>query len=411
MKKLLALLISISLFGSLSFIGFGCKTTEVVETTTVAETTVAETTVAETEDENQVDPWILEKRDPLKDLRHELDYKGEYGQTATWDTELVLTSTEVEKIKEGNPETGQPWKVGFVMDSEWGDYTTALVLGLNQAIDHLGMELIGVVDPRLDSALEMAGVEDLVSAGADIIIGAPVDATASAESFRPVLDAGKKLVIWSNIPIGYEYPNDYVGVVTGDQPGNAIGIYEGLKIGVTEKTDVLFMHFDAAFDVVNKIEAMAKELIEADPLFEIVDDMGYITPEDALNNMDAALVRYPSIERAVCGWGIPATNAAGALQNLDRNDVKISTWSLDEPLMVEIIKGPNIIYTTSQGPYFLGLDLAILAGHAAIDKKAPELTLTPAIPVHADNVREAWLCSQGSPIPQTLEDLLKEMGK
>ena len=411
MKKLLALLISISLFGSLSFIGFGCKTTEVVETTTVAETTVAETTVAETEDENQVDPWILEKRDPLKDLRHELDYKGEYGQTATWDTELVLTSTEVEKIKEGNPETGQPWKVGFVMDSEWGDYTTALVLGLKQSLEYLGLELVGVVDPSLDPAKELAGVEDLLSAGAEIIIGAPVDANASAASFKPVLDAGKILVLWGNIPSGYEYGRDYIGVVSGDIPGNASGIVEGLKLGVTEKTEVCYMYFDAAFYVVNQIEQLAKAEIEADPLFEIVEEMGYVSGDDAMNNITAAISRHPNIKRAMCGWDIPAGYAAGALKNLGRDDVKISTWGANEAIMTEIIKGPNIVATTSQASYFIGLNLGILCGHAAIGKKAPEYTFTPAIPINVDNLRERWAWSQGYELPSTLGDLLKEIGK
>ena len=43
---------------------------------------------------DEVAPWILEMRKGLEPYRGEINYKGEYGKTPTWDTELVLTSFE-----------------------------------------------------------------------------------------------------------------------------------------------------------------------------------------------------------------------------------------------------------------------------------------------------------------------------
>ena len=221
-KNVFVAVLCFAVIGSMAL--FGCKTqatettaaaetTAAPATTAIAETTAAETTAAETTgDLDQVDPWILEMREGLDQYRGDINYKGEYGALPTWDTELVLTLAEIEQIKKGNPETGEPWKVGYVMDASAGDHTNSLLKGMNDVLTHLGIELIGTVDPQFDPAKERAGVENFLAAGADVVIGAPIDPTASAESFRPVIDAGKKFVIWSNIPKGYEYGKDYVGV-------------------------------------------------------------------------------------------------------------------------------------------------------------------------------------------------------
>ncbi|KKK89035.1 hypothetical protein LCGC14_2737160, partial [marine sediment metagenome] len=147
---------------------------------------------------DQIDPWIFEMRKGLDPYRGEINYKTENGLDPTWDTELVLTIGEVERIRATNT------KVGFVMDAAAGDYTTAQLKGMQDVFDHLGIDFIGVVDPQFDVAKEKAGVEDLLTMGADVIIGAPIDAVASAESFRTVGEQGKKFVIWYNIPQGYE---------------------------------------------------------------------------------------------------------------------------------------------------------------------------------------------------------------
>jgi hypothetical protein len=307
MKKLfygiLVIVLSVALAGSFTL--FGCAQpaaeTTAAETTAAAEETTAaaeETTAAE-EDKDVIDPWIVEMREGLDPYRGEIDYVGEYGATPTWDTELYLTIAEVEKAREGNPETGEPWKVGYVMDASAGDHTNSLLLGMRDVLEHFGMELIGTVDPQFDPAVERSGAEDLLTAGADIMIGAPIDATASAESFQPVLDAGKPFVIWSNIPVGYEYGTDYVGVSSAMAQDLAVFTVDIMRQGVTEPTEVAYIFFDAKFWVVNLIDGIVKEELEADPNFEIVEELGFGLESECFDLMTAALQRNPGITRAV----------------------------------------------------------------------------------------------------------------
>jgi ABC-type sugar transport system substrate-binding protein len=341
----------------------------------------------------------------LDQFRGEINYKGEYGATPTWDTELFLTLAEVEQVKKGNAE-GKKWKVGYVMDASAGDHTNSLLKGMKDVLDHMGMELIGTVDPQFDPAKERAGVENFLVAGADIIIGAPIDATASGESFRPVIDAGKKFVIWSNIPKGYEYGKDYVGVSSAMAQDLGVFTVDIMKKDVAEKTEVAYLYFDQSFWVVNLIDTMVKEALAAEPNFEVVEELGYGKEADATDLMTAALSRHPNITRVYGGWNVVAQFAADGVKSLGRDDVKIATFGVDEPTLISILTGGNIFGTVSDDPYHLGANLALLAGYAAIDKKAPEFTITPAIPVTIDNLEEAWDITQKTPLPESVKETL-----
>ena len=417
MKKLLfSLVVAIMVITMLlTFSIIGCKketteTTAAAETTTAPATTVAaETTVAETTAVSiEPDPWILEIRAGLDKYRGEINYKGEYGATPTWDTELVLTMSEVEQIKKGNAE-GKKWKVGYVMDAAAGDHTNSLLKGMKDVLDHLGMELIGTVDPQFDIAKEKAGAENFITMGADIVIGAPIDATASAESFRPVLNAGKKFVIWSNIPKGYVYGKDFVGVSSAMAQDLGIFTVDILKQGVTEPTDVAYLYFDQVFWVANLIDDMVKEALKADANFKIVEELGFAKEADCFDLLTAAIQRHPNIKRVYSCWNVPAEFSADACKQLGREDIKIACFGVDEPTLISILTGGNIMGTVSDDPYHLGANLALLAGFAAINKKAPEFTITPAVPITTDNLKEAWDITQKTELPKSVQDALDKV--
>lgn len=350
---------------------------------------------------SDIAPWILEMRKGLDPYRGSIDYKGEYGATPTWDTNLVLTVDEVDQIR------AKKAKVGYVMDAAAGDHTNSLLKGMKDVLKELNMALIGTVDPQFDVEKERAGAENFVAMGADIVIGAPIDPVASAESFRPVLKAGKKFVIWSNIPKGYVYGKDFVGVSSAMAQDLGRFSVEILKEGVTSKTEVAFLFFDAKFWVVNLIDSMVKQELQKDPNLVIVEELGYSTEKECFDLISAAIQRHPNIKRVYGGWNVPAQFAADASKQANRPDIKIATFGVDEPTLIDILKGGNIMGTVSDDPYHLGANLALLAGYAAIGKKAPEFTITPAIPITKANLEEAWEITQKTPMPESVKQFLK----
>ena len=391
--------ISVMIITSFSF--FGCRQEAVV--TTAAEADVTEEAVA---DKNVIDPWIVEMRAGLDQFRGEIGYKGEYGHTPTWDTELYLTIAEVEKIRQGK-EDGSKWKVAYVMDGSHADHTTALVKGMQDVLDHLNMELVSVVDPELDVTREKSGVESVLALDPDVVIGAPIDPVASAESFRPVIEAGKKFVIWSNIPQGYEYNKDFVGVSSAMAQDLGLFTVDILSEGITEPTKVAYLYFDAQFWVVNLIDGMVKQAIEDDPNLIIAEELGFSIPDDAFDLITAALQRDPEIKLIYGVWMVPATFAADACMQLKREDVKIACFGVDRPTLVSILTDGNIVGTVSDDPYHLGANLGLLAGYGAIDKTAPPFTITPAVPITADSLEEVWDITQKTPFPDEIAKLMQ----
>ncbi len=349
---------------------------------------------------HEIDPWILKMREGLDPYRGDITYKTEFGEYPTWDTELVLTVREVEQIRK------KKVKVGYVMDAAAGDYTTSQLQGMEDVFDHLGIDFIGQVDPQFDPAKEKAGVEDLLTMGADIIIGAPIDAVASAESFRAVGEAGKKFVIWSNIPQGYEYGKDYIGIASAMAEDLGKFAVDILAEGVTRRTEVAYFYFDASFWVVNLIDAQVKKAIEEHPNLVIVEELGFSAEPECFDLMTAAIQRHPNIKRVYGNWMTPAMFAADACVQMNRSDIKISTFGIDSPTLVNIITGGNIIGTISDDPYHIGANLALLCGYAAIDKPAPKFTITPALPMTKENIEEIWAIANKIPLPESVKQAL-----
>jgi ribose transport system substrate-binding protein len=350
---------------------------------------------------SDIAPWIIEMRKGLDPYRGSIDYKGEYGAIPTWDTNLVLTVDEVNQIR------AKKAKVGYVMDAAAGDHTNSLLKGMKDVFSQLGINLIGTVDPQFDVEKERAGAENFIAMGADLVIGAPIDPVASAESFRPVLNAGKKFVIWSNIPKGYVYGKDFVGVSSA--MAQDLGRYsvQILKEGVSSKTEVAYLFFDAKFWVVNLIDDMVKKELEKDPNLVIVEELGFSTEKECFDLMSAAIQRHPNIKRVYACWNVPAQFAADACKQSNRLDIKIACFGVDEPTLIDILKGGNIMGTVSDDPYHLGANLALLAGFGVIGKKAPEFTITPAIPITKANLQPAWDITQKTPMPDSVKQFLK----
>jgi ribose transport system substrate-binding protein len=350
---------------------------------------------------DEVDPWILEMREGLDQYRGEIRYKGPLGETPTWDTELVLTVREVKKIRKGD------YKVAYVMDGSHADHTTSMVKGMRETLEHLGMELVSVYDPVYDAAKEREGVESVMALDPDVVVCGPIDPIVSGESFRLVIEAGKKLVIWSNVPQGYEYGRDYVGVSSAMAQDLGVFTVDLLKKETSGKTEVAFFYFDANFWVVNLIDSMVKEALEKDPNLVIVEERGYSKDSDVFDLMTAAINRHPNIKRVYAGWMVPASYAADAAAQAGRDDIKVACFGVDRPTLASILTGGNFIGTVSDDPYHLGANLAILAGYGVIEKDAPRFTITPAVPITAESLEDVWAVTQKTPFPEEIGKLLK----
>lgn len=206
---------------------------------------------------DEVDPWILETRKGVDKYRGMIDpsFRGPDGQVPSWDTDLVLTVSEVNKVRNGK------YKVAFNMDGAQGEYHEAMIKGITDACNHLGMDLITVTDAGFDPTKQKSDIETTLAAKPDLIISAPVDKVSAAEAFRPAVDAGVKLVFWSNQPDGYVAGKDFVGISTSMPYDQGVFMAEQLGEAVGPNGKIGIIYWEQDFWIVNIIDDIVRDKI------------------------------------------------------------------------------------------------------------------------------------------------------
>lgn len=415
MKKsmlfILIVIIATAMVATFTLAGCKATTTETttaattVAVTTAAETTVAETTAAAETTKDEIDPWILDVRKGLDKYRGKIDpsFKGPDGQTPTWDTDLVLTVSEVEKIKQGH------YKVAFNMDGSQGEYHVAMTQGIKDACEHLGMELVAVTDAAFDPAKQKSDIETTLALKPDIIISAPVDKVSSAEAFKPAVDAGVKLVFWSNQPNGYEYGKDFVGISTSQPYDQAKFMAEQLGQLVSKNAKVGIIYYAQDFWITNFCDDVFRDqLKKLYPDIEVVADEGFSAINDAEGVAASIIQKHPEIEGFYVTFNFPAQLAAAACQSAGRKDIKIVTQGVDVPVLIKLLTpDQNIAAVITDTPYFIGINHVLVGATAMLEKPAPEYTISPSAWFTKDNVVELWDLAMHITLPDKVKDLLK----
>lgn len=352
-------------------------------------------------EEDVVDPWIIEVRKGLEKYRKDILFKGPLGQTPSWDTELVLTKGEVEKIKKGNYTAAISWH-GFQ-----GEYTDALGGGIKDGLKHLGIKLVGEASAEFDPAKMKSDVESLMTLKPDIIITLPTDSVTSVATFRPVVDAGIKLVLISNQPNGYVHGKDFVGITTSMPYDQGRFMADAIaKATKTNKVGIIF--FDADFWIVNFIDGVVRDtLAEKYPKIEVAAEQGFANPATDIENAAIAIIqRYPEVDTLYVSFG--ALPAALAAESAKRKDIKVISQGLDKPYMQNMLSGGNIYAIITDSTYNIGVNAALLGGYGILGKPAPEYTISPSATITKENLREMWqLAFRVVPFPKELEELMK----
>jgi len=399
MKKLILFAVVIFLTVSFVAIAGGKKKEKAPEVTPSEKEQPAEEAEAAAAG-NEIDPWIINVREGLEKYRGEIIFKGPQGQKPTWDTELVLTNAEVEKIRQGNYTAAIAWH------GQQGEYTDALGGGIKDGLKHLGIKLVAEASADFDPAKQKADVESMMALKPDVIITLPTDSVTSVATFRPVVDSGIKLVLISNQPDGYVHGKDFVGITTS-MPYDQGRFMADAIAQATETKKVGFIYFDADFWIVNFIDGVVKDTIaEKYPDIEIAAEEGFANPATDIENAANAIIqRHPEVDTLYVSFG--ALPAALACENANRKDIKVISQGLDKPYMQNMLSGGNIYAIITDSTYNIGVNAALLAGYGVLGKPAPEYTISPSATITKENLREMWeLAFRIVPFPKELEELM-----
>lgn len=195
--------------------------------------------------------------------------------------------------------------------------------GIKDGLEHLGIKLAAETSAEFAPEKQKTDVESMMTLKPDIIITLPTDSVTSVATFRPVIDAGIKLVLISNQPDGYVHGKDFVGITTS-------------------------MPYDQG-------KFMADAVANSYPDIEVVVEEGFANPATDIELAASAIIqRHPEVDTFYVSFG--ALPAALACENADRPDIKVISQGLDKPYMQNMLSGGNIYAIITDSTYNIGWD-------------------------------------------------------
>lgn len=229
----------------------------------------------------------------------------------------------------------------------------------------------------------------------DVVITLVVNPVSGAAAFQKVVDAGKELILLSNVPEGYEAGKQYVGTVSDDffAMGRAAADQMGKALDGAGKVGYIF--HDATYYVTNQRDQAFKTVIgQCFPGIEIVAEAGITDPAKGQEIAAAMLLQHPDITGIYVTWDQPAEGVVAALRDAGRTDVKVVTMDLGANNDLDMAQGGSVAGKAIELTYDAGVALANMAAYGLLDKEAPPFVMAPALEVDksnlADAYRQAW---------------------
>lgn len=311
--------------------------------------------------------------------------RGPLGEEPVASSEIQLSDDQIAELQElGDLRAAILWPASFQFYRVAAD-------GISSELDKVGAEVTAVVDHGYDPQGQADAVENVLAGNLDMMFTWVVDNVQGAAGFQPAIDAGVQLGLMSNLPEGYEHPDDYVGIVTDDLFGMGQAAAEMMADVIGGEGQVGFIFHDANAYVTNQRDNAFKETIETEfPDIEIVAEEGFATPEQAFEIARSMVLQNPDIEGIYAAWAVPAASAAEALRAEGRDDVKIVTLDLDPTIAVDMAAGGNIAGIVADVPFEIGRAMAVETLWSLIGVEAPPFAIVPHMKVTRDNLITAW---------------------
>ncbi len=327
--------------------------------------------------------------------------RGPLGEEPVSSSEIQLTEEQIAELKDlGDLQAAILWPGSF-------QFYRVASEGIKSELQKVGAEVVAEVDHGYDPSGQANAVENALAANPEMMFTWVVDNIQGAAGFQPAVDAGLELSLMSNLPEGYQHPEDYVGIVTDDLYGMGQAAAEMMADILGGKGQVGFIFHDANAYVTNQRDNAFKETIETKyPDIEIVAEGGFATPEQAYEIARSMVIQNPDLDGIYAAWAVPAASAAEALRAEGATDVKIVTLDLDPAIAVDMASGGNIAGIVADVPFEIGRAMGAEALWGLIGVEAPPFAIVPHMKVTRDNLITAWRESlKQDPPPEVMKAL------
>lgn len=382
----------------LSTIVVGCGgATAATETTAAAVETTAETTQAAA---TGVDMGIsVPDPQPRPDV---IKTRAPDGSEVAWFTDLYLTPEEVEQIKAMNGTVA--WE-----QQNLAEWTAVNLEAAKVVFAKLNIKILAIAGCDMDPSIQKTNMENFLTLKPDVVLCQPQALDIAEATFRPLIDAGIKLVLLSNVPQGLEWPKDFVGVATDDLYGMGELLAHDIAKEMGEEGKIGFLNWAQVNYVTDTRDgAFKKTILENYPNIEIIDSpIG--TVDEAAPNAAALITKYPDIKGFYTPWAGPASYILEPIRASGRTDILSVTHDLDDILALDMAQGGATFEIASDLTYNLGWIRAMMVGYALLGKEVPAMyTIVGQMGVKKDNLVQGYnICYRKDPLPEVMAALEK----
>ncbi len=326
--------------------------------------------------------------------------RGPLGEEPADSSELQLTEDQIAELSAMDLKAAILWPASFQFYQVAAD-------GIRSELDRVGAEVFSVVDHGYDPQGQAAAVDNVLGGNPDMIFTWVVDNVQGAAGFQAAVDQGVILSLMSNLPEGYQHPDDYAGIVTDDLFGMGQAAAEMMADVLGGEGQVGWIFHDANAYVTNQRDNAFKETIETQfPGIEIVAEGGFATPEQAFEIARSMVLQNPDLAGIYAAWAVPAASAAEALRAEGRDDIKIVTLDLDPTIAVDMASEGNVAGIVADVPFEIGRGMAVGALWRLVGEAAPPFAIVPHMKVTRDNLITAWRESlKQDPPPEVMQAL------
>jgi ribose transport system substrate-binding protein len=328
--------------------------------------------------------------------------RGPAGESPTPVGDLKITDEVIETV------SAQP-RTAAIMWPDSTPFFSSAAQGIEDTFEDLNIDVISVTDSGFDSAKERDNFETVFAQDPDIIVALIVDPVASAETFRPAVEAGTKLALLSNVPEGYKQGEDYVSLVTDDLYQMGAQAADALAESMDEEGKVGYIYHDADFYVTNQRDQAFKTVITEDyPNMEIVAEAGMADPARVEEIASAMITQHPDMTGIYVPWTPPAEDVLAAIRAAGRDDINVTTLDLSVPQALDMLQDGPTVAMVADASYEIGRGLASSVALDLAGEEVPPFIVAPAVTVTKDNLVEAWQDALGVEPPEQLLEAIED---
>lgn len=327
--------------------------------------------------------------------------KGPFGERPVSPEELTLTQDEAQALVIGN------YKVGISFHYGGTAWARLYENGIRNILEKYGISIVSITNANFNPALQVTQLEGLSMQQPDAIIAIPVDDELTAKKFQAI-SKETKLIFLSSVPEGMS-KDEYSSCVSVNEREN--GQNAALLLGKYFKNDkdvkVGFIGHGAPFYGTHLRDAVANDIIRSHfRNIEIVDEQYFYEIEKTYDVCKKMITEHPEIQGLYISWDRPALEAIRALKELNREDVAIFTFDLDNEIATYLAKEHMVKGLSSQRPYQQGIAVGLATAKALLGHDSHKYIGVQPYVVEPKNLLKAWKDIILEPAPPEIEDII-----